>query len=617
MAPAAARRKTLSAGVALGALVALAVALPMALGAVSFGEGRVYDLLLRFRAAPPSPQVLLVNIDEEAFHALGNRNPRRAEIAKAVLNLWEKRPSLIALDLLLDTESKEPDEDAAMETALSSADTVLACSPAQGLMPLPRFQKQCVGMGSVDLLTDRDGIARSLRGPYMDPSGGSLKIQFLPLALECARQVWFPQKPPEVRLVGSTLYLGDHAFPMEGSAWRIPYCGGEGTLPSISFLVALAGKAALPDLAGKVIIMGSTRVAQHDSFSVPLPSRIGASSAERVLTSNTMYGSEIQGQALSALLLGQSITPLSGASHSLLVALLCAGGTLLIVFRMRPLHALSLWVLIAAALFGGAVAGIRSGHAFPLLALSITALCYAAVSFSWHRYRDFAERRAVERLFSRYVSPNIAKKLLLNPELVQLGGRRKVLTMLFSDVRGFTSLSERIPPEQVSALLNEYFTQMTKILFDFDGTLDKFIGDAILAFFGDPVDQRDHASRALACAVAMQEEAARLRDRFRAEGKPELRIGIAVNAGPVVVGNNGAKDNFVYTVIGDAVNLTARLQGLAVKDDVILSLSTSELIPGFREIYQVEEMEPVMVKGKAEPIRIVRVASRKETPAGS
>jgi adenylate cyclase len=216
----------------------------------------------------------------------------------------------------------------------------------------------------------------------------------------------------------------------------------------------------------------------------------------------------------------------------------------------------------------------------------------------------------VEVLFSRYVSPNIAKTLLKNPELVQLGGRRKVLTMLFSDIRGFTTFSEQMPPEQVSGLLNEYFTDMVKVLFEFDGTLDKFIGDAILAFFGDPVEQLDHPARALSCAVSMQEEAARLRARFRAQGKPELHIGVAVNTGPVVVGNNGARDNFVYTVIGDAVNLSSRLQGLAVKDDVILTRATAERIPDFRKLYRFEELEPVKVKGKAEAIEILRVTGR-------
>jgi adenylate cyclase len=205
------------------------------------------------------------------------------------------------------------------------------------------------------------------------------------------------------------------------------------------------------------------------------------------------------------------------------------------------------------------------------------------------------------------VSPNIARVLLARPDLVHLGGRRKVLSILFADIRGFTSLSERLPPEAVSALLNEYFTEMTDVLFEFDGTLDKFIGDAVLAFFGDPVDQEDHPARAMACAVAMQKRAAALRDRFESDGKPAIHVGIAVHTGPVVVGNNGSADNFDYTVIGDAVNLASRLQALATADDVITTIRTIENIYEFKTRYAYEEMPPVQVRGKSEPIAIARV----------
>ncbi|MGC8762109.1 MAG: adenylate/guanylate cyclase domain-containing protein [Acidobacteriota bacterium] len=264
---------------------------------------------------------------------------------------------------------------------------------------------------------------------------------------------------------------------------------------------------------------------------------------------------------------------------------------------------------------------MRAGRPLPLLALLLSAMAYAAGSFAYHRVADYRGRREVERLFSRYVSPNVARTLLQNPGLVQLGGRRKELSILFSDIRGFTSLSERLPPEQVSALLNEYFTEMTEVLFAHDGTLDKFIGDAILAFFGDPLAMEDHTSRAVSCAVSMQERAALLRERFAAEGKPPLHIGVAVNAGPVVVGNNGSKTNFAYTVIGDTVNLASRLQGLAVRDDVILPDRLRAAIPGFDETYDWEPMDPVTVKGKADPIPVVRIRGRRrgrpQPPAGS
>lgn len=601
-------------GLALGVATFVLVALPLALGVASPGEGRLYDLVLRARRDSPSPAVILVCQDDQTSSSLGH-DPGRAEMAQAIGNLWDKGASLIALDVLL-YNPKDEAGDAALEAALKRADCVLACNPAQGLMPLERFRRQAVGLGSVDVVTDQDGILRRLPAPYMDLQDGSVKIRQLPLALQCALLTWFPKGVPAAVMDGSTLRFGTHAVPCPKGTMLIPFCGGDGTLARISFLTALEGKD-LPDLKGRIALVGSSRPSQHDYFSVPIPRRRALSARAHEfririteLSTNSMAGVEVHGQMLSALLQGQSIVPLGTVGRWVLFGVLSSLGTLLMAFPMRPALSLSLWGLLGFSLLGASVVAIRGDRALPILALGLTWLAFAAGAFSYHRYRDFAEKRAVERLFSRYVSPNVARELLTNPDLVQLGGRRKVLTILFSDIRGFTTLSEQIPPEQVSALLNEYFTIMTRTLFRFDGTLDKFIGDAILAFFGDPVEQPDHPARALECAVAMQEEAAALRARSEREGKPPLHIGVAVHTGPVVVGNNGARDNFVYTVIGDSVNLTSRLQGLAQQDDVILTASTAELVPEFAARYRHEALEPVRVKGKAEPISIVRVTGR-------
>ncbi len=464
--------------------------------------------------------------------------------------------------------------------------------------------------GSVELLTDQDGVLRSLPPPYQDPAPDGTTTLTLPFALACARLAWFPAGPPEAKLEGRVLKIGDHTYPRGRAGWLIPFCGGNGTLPRLSMKDVLDDKFPLQDLTGKVILVGSTIASVHDSFSVPFPEKLKALGRFSTISTRTMDGIEIHGQALSALLLGQSITTPSPAGRAALFTLVALAGTALTMVPLKPALSLAVWLGLGILIIGGAVVAMRQGRALPLLALGLCWLAYAGVSFSYHRYRDFQEKRAVQRLFARYVSPNVAKELLINPDLVQLGGRRKVLTILFSDIRGFTNLSERIPPEQVSALLNEYFTVMTQVLFRYDGTLDKFIGDAVLAFFGDPLDQPDQSARALACAVAMQEEAAALRAKFEAEGKPTLRVGIAVHTGPVIVGNNGSETNFLYTVIGDTVNLTARLQGLAVKDDVITTVFTAERVPDFETLYQVEHLEPVMVKGKSEPIPILRVMGR-------
>ncbi len=612
MKPSRARTRPWQAGLLLGLALGLAVAVPLGLGAAASLEGPVYDLLLRSRQASADPRILLVGMDDDTFNALGGRAPTRPEIARAVKRLWDGGASLIALDLLFTSPRSEAEDEPLQET-LATADTVLAANPAASARPLPRFARQAVGVGSVDLMTDRDGVLRRLPPPYLAPAEGGLAVTDLPFALACARQIWLPGGPQPVKLEGTTLWLGNHPYPAGRTGWLIPFCGGDGTLPRLSFKNLLTGDARLPDLKGKIVLVGSTRPSAHDYFSVPYPARGTAIRGFQTMTTHTMAGVEVHGQALSALLKGEAICPPSGKARAALFVVLAALGTVLTMFPLKPALSLSIWLAFGLAILGGALVAIRHGLAVPLLALSVCWLAYTGCSFSYHRYRDFQEKRAVQRLFTRYVSPNVAKELLANPDLVHLGGRRKELTILFSDIRGFTHLSERLPPEQVSALLNEYFTVMTQVLFRFDGTLDKFIGDAILAFFGDPLDQPDQAARAMACAAAMQEEAAALRSRFEGEGKPPLHIGIAVHTGPAVVGNNGSETNFLYTVIGDTVNLAARLQGLAVQDDVITTIATAARIPGFEGTYAVERLDPVMVKGKSEAIPILRVLGRART----
>jgi len=586
-----------------------------ALGWSAPAERPLYDWSLRALPVPASSPAQLIALDDLTWRELGDRNPDRAEIARVLQLVAERRPRLVVVDLLFLSPMSE-EGDAALEAALRLSPTVLASSPAQQMEPIKRFRAAVVGAGSIDLRSDPDGILRGIPPPYTAEREGQMVIRRLPIALECARRLWFPDAPPSVTLLpdGSVL-LGDHPFRLSDGRWLIPFTGGDGALPRLSFADLLQHPEKADALTGKVVFFGNTRVAQHDYFAVPLPVAPGTVHGFETTSTHTMAGIEVHAQAFSALLDGRSLTSPGPREEGLLlmgVALLAA---VLSLVPMKPLPALVLWAGGGAAGAGLSLLSLRAGTVLPLFALGLTWVLYGASSIGYHRWRDLAARRAVEQLFGRYVSPNIARRLLADPSLVIAGGRKKVLTILFSDVRGFTSLSERVAPEQVTEILNLYFTEMMEILFAHDGTYDKFIGDALLAFFGDPVDQPDQTERALACAVAMQERAALLRKRFEAEGKPPLHIGIAINTGPVVVGNHGSAQSWSYTVIGDTVNLASRLQGLAQQDEVILSVETAARVPHLRERYVVEELEPVRVKGKSEPIPILRVTGQKREVA--
>ena len=188
------------------------------------------------------------------------------------------------------------------------------------------------------------------------------------------------------------------------------------------------------------------------------------------------------------------------------------------------------------------------------------------------------EKRAVKRLFSRYLSRDVYEQLLANPALAELGGKRRDMSVLFSDIRGFTAMTEKGQAEELVAQLNEYFSQMVEVVFAHRGTLDKFVGDMVMALFGAPLDDEQHADHAVQAALAMVRELERLNAKWAAEGKPTFGIGVGINSGDMIAGNIGAETIRSYTVIGDNVNLGSRLESLNkdFKTSIIISSYTVE-----------------------------------------
>ena len=225
---------------------------------------------------------------------------------------------------------------------------------------------------------------------------------------------------------------------------------------------------------------------------------------------------------------------------------------------------------------------------------------------SWQYFVEGREKRKVKRLFSRYVAKNVYDQLLADPARARLGGTRRHMTVLFSDMRGFTALTEKGKPEDIVAQLNEYFTRMVKVLFEHHGTLDKFVGDMVMALFGAPLDDAEHAEHAVQAALAMVRALDVLNAEWTSFGLPALDIGIGINSGEMVAGNIGSEAIMSYTVIGDAVNLGARLESLNKEygTQIIISEATRALLKGQ---YDIRPLGSVTVKGKSEPVAIFEV----------
>ncbi|HXC62545.1 MAG TPA: adenylate/guanylate cyclase domain-containing protein, partial [Nitrospiria bacterium] len=306
-------------------------------------------------------------------------------------------------------------------------------------------------------------------------------------------------------------------------------------------------------------------------------------------------------------------------------------------------------VAVAVAMLIGYMLLVQ--YLFEMKGLWITLLYPAAtIAFSYTSLtvlRFMTEERQaqeVRRMFSSYVTPKMVAELVKDPDKAKLGGERKELTVLFSDVRGFTTFSENHQPEEVVAILNEYMNAMTEVIFHWDGTLDKFVGDAIMVFWGAPLDQPNHAELAIRCALHMQKRLGELQEKWRADGKETLDAGIGMNSGEMVVGNMGAEGKKMdYTVIGDNVNLAARVESLTRQYNARI-LITESTYHGAKDLIEVREifanekrsratgikhkerrrkrmkighalfkdLDAVKVKGKVKPVRIFEVVGIEE-----
>jgi adenylate cyclase len=246
--------------------------------------------------------------------------------------------------------------------------------------------------------------------------------------------------------------------------------------------------------------------------------------------------------------------------------------------------------------------------------LASTLALFGGVGYQY--FVEGREKRKMKKLFGQYVSKDVYEHLVANPALARLGGARRDMTVLFSDIRGFTSVSEKGEPEAIVHTLNEYFTKMVDLVFKHRGTLDKFVGDMVMALFGAPLDDPDHADHAVETALEMVDALGQLNQRWRAEGRPELEIGIGINTGPMIAGNIGSEAIMSYTVIGDAVNLGSRLESLNKQygTRIIISEGTRAHLKGQ---YNFRPLGDVVVKGRTKPVAIFEVVGRADRSTAS
>jgi len=242
--------------------------------------------------------------------------------------------------------------------------------------------------------------------------------------------------------------------------------------------------------------------------------------------------------------------------------------------------------------------------------LTVILLGYTAITV-YNFFSEEKEKKMIRGIFSRYVTKSVVDELIKNPDMVKLGGEKKVLTVFFSDVAGFTTVSEKLEPEELVALLNDYLTEMSNIILNYDGMIDKYEGDAIMAVFGTPIMYGDHATRACYVSLEMQEKLIGMREKWKAEGSPELYVRIGLNTGPMIAGNMGAADRLDYTVMGDSVNLGSRLEGANKQYGTYIMVSESTYEAAKNDI-EVRFLDSLRVKGKQQPVKVYELIGRKD-----
>ena len=481
--------------------------------------------------------------------------------------------------------------------------------------PFPDLARAVGGVGHARLAYDLDGPARRYV-PFVEVAGRV--VPSLPVAAAIAVTGVTPDRVTASR---STLHLGERRVPwveqvvpdFYGPAQTVyrplvPFRGptmrtdGTPTFRSYSFQDLVLAEQQILDgqtphldpaiFKDQIVVVGVSAEGLKDTFTTPFGE-------------GQMPGAEFHANVIDALISGRSIAPALPwqRAGSLL-------GLTLAVAAVGVLGAPWLTALATLALAGGFVwyatralgQGLWLPLVVPLVALALTFLA----DLAWMYFVEGREKRRVKRLFSRYVSKDVYQQLIASPNDAALGGERREMSVLFSDMRGFTTLSESGEAEDLVRQLNQYFTRMVSVVFAHRGTIDKFVGDMVMALYGAPLDDPDHADHAVQTALAMVRELEQLNRLWAVEGRAALDIGIGINTGEMIAGNIGSDTIMSYTVIGDNVNLGARLESLN-KDfgtRILISEATRRQLKG---TYDLRPLGDVTVKGKTKAVQVFEV----------
>jgi len=524
----------------------------------------------------PLDGIVIVAIDDKSLQEIGRWPWDREVFAKTIENLNQSK--VIGIDVAF-FEASTQEQDESLGNVLSDKVVIpieyTSFAKENGKiigkrMMQPVKELEAADVGYVNIVTDKDGVTRAVN---MD-----ISKEYENFAYVVFKKYW----KKEVKQVPRFL---------------VNFAGPPGSFKHYPLTDVYKGEISGDEFKDKLVLIGATSPDMHDDYFVPTSK------------GKAMPGVEIHANTIQTMInrdfLGEQ------TKTTIIICMFIASLLLAVVIYRFGIKGAS--ILAPILLIGYVFLAIKVFESGIIMNIVYVPLCIAVtytleIAYFYHAERK--ERQKTLGAFSKYVSPAVVDELMKDPSKLKLGGARKEITVFFSDIRGFTTISEKLTPEKLVHVLNEYLTAMTDIVMRHQGVVDKYIGDAIMAFWGAPMEQPNHAQMGCQTSIDMIKKLKELQKKWAEEKFPEINIGIGLNTGPAVIGNMGSYERFDYTAMGDTINLGSRLEGLtkAYGVCIIASESTKKAV---KNKFIFRKLDLVRVKGKNKPITIYELVCKK------
>ncbi len=565
------------------------------------------DELMRLRGIrPTSGNIVIVAIDDASFQWTQYQWPwPRAYLAQIVDAVNKGGARVVGVDIFLTEAGKDSGGDAALAQALSQSPAAISdmevFRPQPDTislsLPIEPIRSSLKAMGITTLVQDKDAVTRSIQA--YDTYSDQVYYNWAFQAASQFLKIDPPSNPNDYELA-----FNGKQIPLHNGLLLVNFNGPAGTYPTYSaYQVALGDvlKENPNAFKDKIVLIGATTITLHDVYATPFSSQLPTP------------GVELVANAIDTLITGNYLTE-TPPWIALLIILAMSVAAWFISRIEKP--SLTLAVMAVSMILYAAIsyfAFATKGLYIPIVAPQLMLFLGVVLPTLEQSVVQELEKRRVRNLFSRFIAPEMVDQLIATQDINSLN-KRANLSILFSDIRGFTTLSEKLSPEEVVSMLNPYLEAMTKAIEKYGGTVDKYEGDAIVAFFGEPVVHDDHALRAVRSAVEMRKALADLHQVWEKQGRPyHVEIGIGINTGDVFVGLLGSAQRINYTIIGDNANLASRLQDLTKTYQWPILISEATYVQ-VKDEFEAEFADSVTVKGRSEPVKVYKVLGARSQP---